>query len=227
MTSPLKVKKAINSYDDLFWAIDARDMPAIRDWIKKDPNSVNGWYGETSPLDQASEMGNLTLLSLLLKAGANPDEPGPRGNMTAFHYACSRAKPSVVQRLLEHGVNVNIQDNRGMTPLHYAASNDVKIVKMLIEQGADPAIRNKQRESVLDYAKDYTRYVHIPNMVEFLEEVLIVIQEKKDLTRAIMTTTSPGKSNSSDVGESKNKNADAQENAEGESKKPNRDRLRI
>lgn len=65
---------------------------------------------------------------------------------TALHLASSDGgNNSIVQTLLELGANPNKQNNRGLTPLHYAFKNpDPLISGLLLDKGADPSIRDNK-----------------------------------------------------------------------------------
>ena len=59
----------------------------------------------------------------------------------------------VVAYLLAQGASANIQDNYGLTPLHWAASHGgVKTLTLLIEAGADPTIAVKTGRLPIDLA---------------------------------------------------------------------------
>ncbi|KAI4636352.1 hypothetical protein J4E83_001306 [Alternaria metachromatica] len=50
----------------------------------------------------------------------------------------------IIERLLEHGVDVNRYDGAGNTALHRAARwNSIHLVQYLLDHGADPGIKNK------------------------------------------------------------------------------------
>lgn len=51
-----------------------------------------------------------------------------------LHHAVSNSHLELVQELIKQGINVNIKDVYGRTPLHYASN--IKIVLILIENGA-------------------------------------------------------------------------------------------
>ena len=59
----------------------------------------------------------------------------------------------LVEALIEKGVSVNYQDEKGNAPLHY--TDNVKVSKTLIESGADVNARNKEGYTPLHYARSY------------------------------------------------------------------------
>jgi ankyrin repeat protein len=55
--------------------------------------------------------------------------------------------------LLYKGANINVQDESGNTPLHYAAANGKKdMVALLLENQADPTTVNTKEQKAIDYA---------------------------------------------------------------------------
>lgn len=62
---------------------------------------------------------------------------------TALHYAVDWESEEMFRILIEHGADVNAQDQAGLTPLHVAAyynqpyQNQLKICGILVEAGAD------------------------------------------------------------------------------------------
>lgn len=54
-----------------------------------------------------------------------------------------------LKELIDQGVNVNIQTNKGKTPLHLARTNDQ--IKLLLEAGADPNIKDNHNNTILHY----------------------------------------------------------------------------
>jgi ankyrin repeat protein len=74
-------------------------------------------------------------------------------------WAVVRGDLAEVKRLvIDCGVNPNIQDANGRTPLHYAAFDGrLEVVKLLLEHGADPNIKNNDGDTPLHIAarRDY------------------------------------------------------------------------
>ena len=83
---------------------------------------------------------------------------------TVLHSAAVYGDASLVQLLLKFGFAINAIGNRGQTPLHLA--EDVSIVKLLVEKGADTTIADKMGNTVLHVAAYYPGYSDL--IVEFL-----------------------------------------------------------
>lgn len=124
--------------------------------------------GGQTPLMYAAAEGNLELVKMLLAKGANVNAVGAPeslqvkngpialGSFTALLLAATYSSPDVVKTLLDAGAKVNVQDVRGMTPLMLAVSSDradARVVKLLLDKGADPKIKSKAGESTVDWAR--------------------------------------------------------------------------
>lgn len=60
----------------------------------------------------------------------------------------------IVEYLLDKGVNVNIKNNDGDTPLHLAVKlNDFAVTKLLLDYHAKIDVVNNKNETPVDYAK--------------------------------------------------------------------------
>ncbi|CEH15548.1 TRANSCRIPTION FACTOR MBP1 [Ceraceosorus bombacis] len=111
------------------------------------------------------------LFELLHRSILNID----RNDRTVFHHvvdlALSRGKPhaaryymeTMVNRLAEYGSQLadilNFQDDEGETPLTMAArARSKRIVRLLLEHGSDPKIRNKDGKSAEDYIVEDERF---------------------------------------------------------------------
>ena len=61
---------------------------------------------------------------------------------------------SIVELLLKSGANVNTKDSLGNTPLHLAVKeNNILMVILLIEKGANIKLKNRDHEKPIDIAK--------------------------------------------------------------------------
>ena len=134
-----------------------------------DPNATTYW-GFTA-LDLAIIRDHEETAIQLLVLGAEPNS----GRYPALHRAVMLGRMKVVQAMLAHGVDVNGADDRGYTPLHlavfagsrlvggvnefFAYAETTKsisdrnvttpLVRMLLEKGANPALRDKYGKTAL------------------------------------------------------------------------------
>ena len=99
---------------------------------------VNSQY---SPLHIAVSKKHIPVVELLLAKGANPDEKkvyGPLWSNTPLGRAIQIGNHALVQKLLEHNANPNIQCMPQRYPLEKASEDGhVEIVKLLLKYGAD------------------------------------------------------------------------------------------
>ena len=97
----------------------------------------------------------------LLQQGADMNIPDPTGRNALLVSVGSNQK-EYIELLVSNGIDINSQDDDGNTALHYPLSNVLRdkmylpfskeIVKILMEEGADTHIRNKEGKSPTDIA---------------------------------------------------------------------------
>lgn len=106
-----------------------------------------------SPLMIAAIRGHLDVARQLIRRGAEVNKPG----WTPLHYAASRAEPDsgdMVRLLLEHHAYIDAESPNRSTPLMLAAMYGHRdLVPMLLEEGADPSLRNEQGLTAVDFAR--------------------------------------------------------------------------
>ena len=96
-------------------------------------------------------------LKVLLELGANPYITNCLGT-GALHWAAKKGEVECCASLIEHGVNVDTPNNKKVTPLMYAADcvprngSNVRVMKFLIDSGADVQALDEDHSSPLMYA---------------------------------------------------------------------------
>ena len=106
-------------------------------------------------LFNASIDGDDTRVRELLAAGADPDKYKDSDCDTALLEAAARGRESIVSILIQHGADLNIQDDNGWTALHYAAANERnEITEILIKAGADLNIQNNEGKTPIQAAEN-------------------------------------------------------------------------
>jgi len=115
-----------------------------------DPNECGG--AVTNPLQQASEIGNVAIIRLLLDKGAKVDATCT-GGRTALIAAVDRGRAEAAALLVERGANVNAKMMGGVTALMTAAERGrVDMVKLLVASGADVRAQDDLGSTALDKA---------------------------------------------------------------------------
>lgn len=137
----------------IFDATRNGDTSAINFLIKINPDTVNSTNqrGHT-PLILATYHNQTQAVSHLIKNGANINYTFSQGS--AIHGATYKGYLEIVQILVDNGINIDIPDQNGTTPLIYATIfNHIGIVKLLFGKGANINHKDNTGNSASDYAK--------------------------------------------------------------------------
>ncbi|MEZ5644238.1 MAG: ankyrin repeat domain-containing protein [Burkholderiaceae bacterium] len=109
-------------------------------------------HGENA-LMMAALKGHLKQARRLVERGAQVNKP----DWAPLHYAASTDRPQsldMVRLLLEHHAYIDAASPNGTTPLMMAAFyGSTGLVELLLEEGADPLLRNQQGMSAIDFAR--------------------------------------------------------------------------
>ena len=97
----------------------------------------------------AANANDLASANLLIEAGASVNRP----KWTPLHYAASKGHTAMMRLLIENDAYIDAESPNGTTPLmmaaYYASPN---AVKLMLEEGADPLLRNQDGQTALDMA---------------------------------------------------------------------------
>lgn len=132
------------------------DIHGIEDLYKNYPEFekplINFNYEGDNPLCISSFYENLDLLKKLIDYGWNPNYFDSNLN-NALIIACAEGHKHIVRYLLTQDVQINFQNKIGYTALHFAVNDcNHRIVKLLLEAGADVEITDNDRNTPLSIA---------------------------------------------------------------------------
>jgi uncharacterized protein len=104
--------------------------------------------GET-PLMIATLKGQVALVTALLARDADVNKEG----WTPLHYAATAGNTELISLLLERHAYIDAESPNSTTPLMMAAQYGTPgAVKLLLEEGADPLLKNKLNLTAIDFA---------------------------------------------------------------------------
>ena len=110
-----------------------------------------------SPLMMAALKGYLPQAKRLIERGAEVNKPG----WAPLHYAASNPEPvglEIARLLLEHHAYIDAESPNKTTPLMMAARyGRDPVVQLLLDEGADPLLRNEKGLSAIDFARQAGR----------------------------------------------------------------------
>ena len=132
----------------------------------------------------------LALVDTLHLAGASVDEVTPAGLTPLLLLLGARAEPGTpcdedtviagLERLVEDGASLSVQDQRGFGVLHLAALHGLgRVVRTLLQAGADPHLRDRLNRTprdiatmrgYMDVAAEFATDASPPSMARFLRD---------------------------------------------------------
>ncbi|MFZ6765937.1 ankyrin repeat domain-containing protein [Undibacterium sp. Di26W] len=115
--------------------------------LKLEARAMNG----DTVLMLACYLGNLQAVKALIERGAEINQPG----WTALHYAAVNGNKEIIALLLEHSAYIDTESPNKTTPLMMAArSGKMNAVALLLDEGADPSLKNDLGLTALDFANE-------------------------------------------------------------------------
>ena len=114
----------------------------------------------------AANANDLASANLLIEAGASVNRP----KWTPLHYAASKGYTGMMRLLIENDAYVDAESPNGTTPLmmaaYYASPN---AVKLMLEEGADPLLKNQDGQTALDMALVKDKKLSVQYIRAFIE----------------------------------------------------------
>jgi hypothetical protein len=121
---------------------------ALIDWPKTNVEWRNP--KDESPLMLAALKGHLELVRKLIARGGDVNKPG----WTPLHYAATSGELEIMALLLEEHAYIDAESPNKTTPLMMAAHYGTpEAVKLLLQEGADPTLRNELGLTAIDFAQ--------------------------------------------------------------------------
>lgn len=109
---------------------------------------------DESPLMIAALKGDTALVRKLIARDADVNKTG----WTPLHYAATGGHVDIVQILLDENAYIDAESPNKSTPLMMAAKyGSLAAVKLLLESGADPRLRNQLGMTAIDFAQQANR----------------------------------------------------------------------
>jgi len=122
-------------------ALENSDSKNAKEFIERgaDVNAINS-NGNTPVLIAANSCPEV--IYDLVKKNALLDKPNAQG-ITSLHVLLKKKNIHLAQSFINAGVNVNAQDENGISPLMIAAQNDLsEIFILLLQKGADHTLKD-------------------------------------------------------------------------------------
>lgn len=136
---------------------------ALIDWPKTNVEARN--RQDESPLMMAALKGHTDLVKKLIARGADVNKPG----WAPLHYAATGGHLEILNILLEEHAFIDAESPNGTTPLMMAAQyGSTASVKLLLEAGADTAMKNQLGLTALDFARRGNR----PDAAQLISEAI-------------------------------------------------------
>lgn len=141
------------------------------------PNSKNN----STDLWAAARTGNLQAIKRYIEEGGDINALDNGFRLSAMAWSALHGQTEVVQFLIKNGVDVNLKNGDGATPLHSAAFlGRVDVAKLLLENGADVKARNNDGATPVDVLSvDWETTAFVGGLIGIdIEEAEIAVMKK-------------------------------------------------
>ena len=134
----------VNSHDAFHCACSFGLQTAVRKFLDSEDIDIDAATRiGTTALIRAASSGHADLVELLMSRGADPTKANWYGS--ALHCAAEAGQCECIRILLDSGMNIDLRDGFGRTPVQCAASNSrILAVQLLLDIGADPNVRDDE-----------------------------------------------------------------------------------
>ncbi len=145
----------INWYEiPIFNSILQEDFEVVRKYIASKKNVNLQDHNKVSMLHVAAQSGNIEIIRLLLKAGANINARDKQGRTPFLMIGGDDEETGlkIIKLFIAKGADVNVRDkdNYGMTLLMGACDeNNLEWVKLLLKAGANPNLKDDDGETAM------------------------------------------------------------------------------
>lgn len=161
-----------NMEPPLFLALRNESLAVARYLIGQPEVNVDArGNADETPLMMAALKGHLDLVEALIARRAQVNKPG----WTPLHYAATHKgpnAPAITRLLLEHHAFIDAESPNGTTPLMMAAHyGHPMVVRILLEEGADPMVRNQQGLTAIDFARRADRNDMVELIASFVRRI--------------------------------------------------------
>jgi ankyrin repeat protein len=140
---------------DVFEAAALGETPRLIELCRKRPELVHATSPDGfQPLHLAAFFARTDAARELITLGADinavADNPS---RVRPIHSAVASRNRGIVQLLVEHGAQLDVQQHGGWAPLHAAAMHgDLTLVELFLRHGADPTLRSDDGKDAAELA---------------------------------------------------------------------------
>jgi uncharacterized protein len=145
-------------YKNIPRAAKANDVGKVRQLLGDgaSPNQTDE-DGATTGMHVSAASGNLQIMAILYKAGADINARDAVGD-SPLDLAAEHDQLQAAKLLLEMKARVNDQDKNGMTALMFAAKiGDIEMVRAMLEAGANPTVSDYTGRDAVGWAQESHR----------------------------------------------------------------------